>query len=487
MRPHVCVTLDDAVEAESLRVQLEAQGWQVGLVTGPDAEVPEQGQWDVIVAEAEPDGMDLVQRCARAEPPPAVILLSTFGTIQEAVQALQRGAFDFIARPASAEQVALSVQRAREQLDLRAENLRLRRSVAERFQLGRFTTRDAHTRRVLELVESVAPTRATVLLQGESGTGKSLLARVLHERSDRSAGPFVVVNCGALPGPLLESELFGHVRGAFTGAQRDKPGRFEEADGGTLFLDEISTASPELQVKLLRAVQDRVIERLGSNEPVEVDVRFVFASNRDLAGEVALGRFREDLYWRIHVVALSLPPLRERSGDVALLAEGFLTRYAAEYKRPALRFHPSALAWLCKAPWPGNVRQLENTVERGVLLARGEEILPGDLDNELAAQLLAPAPQSQEAAAASYGPFAPGQTPPPLREALAGPERSILLQALELCAWNRQATAAMLGINRTTLFNKMHKYELFALEAQASASALPASRQPGHLPRADAI
>jgi DNA-binding NtrC family response regulator len=249
---------------------------------------------------------------------------------------------------------------------------------------------------------------------------------------------------------------------------RDRPGRFEEAHGGTLFLDEISTASVELQVKLLRAIQERTVERVGSNASVEVDVRFVFASNVDLAAAVRAGTFREDLFWRIRVVAVALPPLRERSGDVALLAQAFLERFRAEYGRPRLELSPAALASLCRASWPGNVRQLENTLERAVLVARGARIEPADLAADPLAGEPAPAGPG---GAVRYGPFLPGEPAPSLREALAGPERSILLQALEHCGWNRQATAAMLGVNRTTLFNKMHKYGLFALD--------PAAARPG--------
>jgi two-component system response regulator AtoC len=453
-RPRALIALSDARERSSLALELERTGWDVA-----HPPVAPNADWDVVFAEADAPRPEAGSA--------ALVLVSSFGSVADAVRAVQSGAFDFVVRPASGEQLALCAERARERADLAAENSALRRSLSERYALGRLVTRDPRLRRVLELVEQVAPSRASVLIEGESGTGKTLLARALHERSDRAAGPFVVVNCGALPGGLLESELFGYARGAFTGAVRDKPGRFEEAHGGTLFLDEISTASVELQVKLLRAIQERVIERLGSNESVAVDVRFVFASNVDLAAAVRAGSFREDLFWRIRVVALSLPPLRERSGDVALLAQAFLERFRDEYGKAGLELSPAALASLCRSSWPGNVRQLENTLERAVLVARGARIEPGDLSADpLAGEPDEPEPGRE----VSYGPFAPGQPAPSLREALAGPERSILLQALEHCGWNRQATAAMLGINRTTLFNKMHKYGLFGLDPAAAGS-----------------
>jgi DNA-binding NtrC family response regulator len=450
MPARVLIALRDAREASDLAACLAAEGLRA--VCDPAAEAAELDGWDVVVADAEEHAGTSSIRSADAAVP-ALILLSSFGTVRDAVEALRAGAADYLGRPVSPEQLALSVQRALEQRRLEAENQRLRRSVAERFAVGSFATRDARTRAVLEVVESVADTRATVLIEGESGTGKSLLARVLHERSARAKAPFVVVHCGALPPQLLESELFGHVRGAFTGAVRDKPGRFEEAAGGTLFLDEISTAPPDLQVKLLRAVQERVIERVGSNDAIHVDARFVFASNRDLAAEVAAGRFREDLYYRIHVVALRLPSLRERPSDVPLLARGFLERYRAEHRRPSLDFSEQALARLCAAQWPGNVRQLENTIERAVLLARGPRIEPNDLGVELVEDAL-PAHDASLAAAPLYSPQHS------LREALEAPERRILVEALELNGWSRQRTAAMLGINRTTLFNKMRKHGL---------------------------
>jgi len=302
-----------------------------------------------------------------------------------------------------------------------------------------------------------------VLVEGESGTGKSLIARVIHRRSDRCDGPFVEVSCGALPESLLESELFGHVRGAFTGAVANKEGKFAAADGGTLFLDEISTASPAMQVKPLRVLEERTVEPVGSNKSQTVDVRVVVASNLDLETEVAAGRFRQDLYYRINVVCVTLPPLRDRLGDIPMLAEAFLDRYKPEGRDDNLEFGEPAMTLLQRYSWPGNVRELENVVERAAVLATGRLITIDDLPPKLV-QGVADAP-----AGAEYQPVA-------LKDALEPPERRIIEAALRGNGWNRQRTAEALQINRTTLYKKMKHYGLNGDLAAAHgepASVLP--------------
>ena len=281
--------------------------------------------------------------------------------------------------PVREELLFVQLGRLLEQRTLERENRVLRASLAERSELESFVTRDPRMRALLATVEVIADTRANVLLTGETGTGKTLLARAIHQRSSRRDGPFVVVGCGSLPGALLESELFGHVRGAFTGAVRDKVGKFELAHQGTIFLDEINSAPLDLQVKLLRVVQERRFERVGDEKTREVDVRILAASNASLEEEIAAGRFREDLYWRLKVIALHLPPLRERPRDVVELAQHFLERFAAYYGKPVRALAPATLALLVAHAWPGNVRELENVVERAVLLAPGEALQPGRL------------------------------------------------------------------------------------------------------------
>jgi transcriptional regulator with PAS, ATPase and Fis domain len=292
------------------------------------------------------------------------------------------------------------------------------------------------------MIEAVADTKATVLITGESGTGKSLIARAIHRRSSRRDKPFVEVACGALPETLLESELFGHVAGAFTGATGDKIGKFKQADGGTIFLDEIGTASPALQVKLLRVLQDYQFEPVGSTETITVDVRVILATNEDLQKAVQEGRFRRDLYYRINVINIELPPLRERVSDIPLLAEHFLKRICEEMGKPLKSLSDEAMAALQAYRWPGNVRELQNVLERAVLLGRKPVITLEDLPPDVAAALT------------------PGLSTPekaPLKQALQLPERQIILQMLEMHNWNRQATAKALGINRTTLYKKMKR------------------------------
>jgi len=424
----------------SLLQALEAGGLEVLCVrTAAEAlECAAELQAEVVLVDRHAGGDELLDSQGPASP--ALILTDAFGSIEEAVDAMRRGASDYLAMPAAAEQIQLVVHRALTQRRLVDENQRLRDVVAERRSLGGLVTRDPRLQAVLETIESVADTCVSVLIAGESGTGKTLLASALHESSERAAGPFVEVNCGALTPSLLESELFGHARGAFTGAVRDNPGKFEAADGGTLFLDEIGAASADLQVKLLRVLEDRRVTRVGESEPRNVDVRLVAATNVDLQEEVTAGRFREDLYYRLNVLALQLPPLRERPADVALLAARFLTQFTELHGRDVQGLEPAALSALCAHSWPGNVRELRHCMERAVLLSQSQRVLATELG------LPASGERSGQAEPGSESTY-------DLREELAAAEREIIRRALMACEGSRVRAAELLGINRATLLS----------------------------------
>ncbi|MCB9833768.1 MAG: sigma-54-dependent Fis family transcriptional regulator [Planctomycetes bacterium] len=392
------------------------------------------------------NGLELLHALKTRHPELRVIVMTAYGSIESAVTAMKNGALDYVTKPIDDQLLRQRVGRALEEGALRRENDDLRRRLDQVDRRTGIVAGHPSMQRVLASVDAVASTRATVLIRGESGTGKTILARAIHALSERRDRPFVEVSCGSLPDPLLESELFGYEAGAFTGAVRSKPGKFELADSGTIFLDEIANATPALQVKLLRILQDRVFEHLGGTRSIECDVRLVLATNADLERAVREGRFREDLFYRINVVAIELPPLRERRDDIPALAELFLRRYARDYGKEVRGLAPAALRFFMDFDWPGNVRELENVVEHAVVMAKGEVIQLDDLPGRYGGD--------PKLAAAELGIR-------PLKEAMEAPERDYILQVLKMNGGNRQKTAEMLQVNRTTLFNKMRKYDLF--------------------------
>ena len=439
---------DDEIILTSLGELLRLEGYQVETAASFEAASSLLGASEfqaVITDVAMPEvgGFELLKLVRNQYPDTAVIMITAYGTIQDAVEAIRRGAFDYLTKPIIDDEIRVVVERALAARSLREENRALKRQLGERWSLGNIIGHDYKMLHVFDLVEAVAEAPTTILITGESGTGKSMIARAIHQRSGRRAGPFVEVACGALPETLLESELFGHVRGAFTGAIGDKAGKFKQADRGTIFLDEVSTATPALQVKLLRVLQDFEFEPVGGARTERVDVRCILATNQDLASQVRQGRFREDLYYRINVVSIHLPPLRERLGDIPLLAEHFLVRHCERAGRQVLGFADEAMRLMQMYSWPGNVRQLENVVERAVVLSKNHRVAPEDLPEEVA--------RAGEPAAGDGGLR-------PLKEALERPEQEIILRALRACHGSRQATAQALGINRTTLYKKMKRY-----------------------------
>jgi two-component system, NtrC family, response regulator HydG len=398
------------------------------------------------------DGLEVVRRIRDADPEATVVVVSAHGTIPVAVEAMREGAIDFIEKPFSPEVLRARVEKAVE-IARERRGARTARARAEALEQDLGRAHDPHglvgrsepMRRVMEQVRKVAPTDATVLVLGESGTGKELVARALHDRSLRREGPFVSVSCAAIPDGLLESELFGHEKGAFTGAIRRKLGRFELAHEGTLFLDEVGEIPTSVQVKLLRVLQERRFERVGGEETVEVDVRVVSATNRDLAAMVREGRFREDLYYRLDVVSIALPPLRERPGDVDELARHFLARIAPRLGRGVTGFSPEALELLRRHRWPGNVRELENVIEQALVFGDRERVHPEDLPEGLRrapAQPSLPVPSGDRS----------------LTEILEDLERQLILSAYERARGVKAETARLLGIKPSALYYKLEKY-----------------------------
>ncbi|MEQ8763323.1 MAG: sigma-54 dependent transcriptional regulator [Planctomycetota bacterium] len=456
MKGRLLIADDEAIIRKSLQRLLEAEGHEVVTVeNGLEAlEALRDGKFDVLITDVNMpnlDGERLMLEVRRQHTDTDVIVITGYGTVESAVTAIRDGAFDYIVKPVEDEKIKSTIRRSLESRELRAENESLKRTLNFRTNYKNIIGRDQSMRKIFDIIEAVADTRATVLITGESGTGKTMLARAIHFNSNRHQKPFVEVNCGALPENLLESELFGHTKGSFTGAIKDKVGKFQQAHLGTIFLDEISTATHSLQIKLLRVLQDRVLERVGSNETVEVDVRVILATNSELSAEVKKGNFREDLFYRINVVSIEIPPLRERSNDIPHLAEFFLDYYNRENGKSLAGIHEDAMAKLVAHPWPGNVRELENAIERAVVLTKNDRVLPDDLPKIVVHSDIddvEPELESDEVM--------------PLKQALEGPEKRIIERALKLNKWNRQKTAQMLDVNRTTLFNKMKKYGLLA-------------------------
>ena len=445
MNKTILIVDDEKNTREGLRNALEDQ-YEVAVaadIAGAKA-IMEAEHADLLLTDlrlGSESGMELLSWAQRQQNPPVCIMMTAYGGIEEAVEAMKHGAYDFVTKPVNIDRLDLLVKRSLHGSEIERENTRLREQIDKKFGLESFVGESPAIERVLETIRQVAPSRATVLVTGESGTGKELAAHAIHQLSPRRRGPFVAVHCAALSPQLLESELFGHEKGAFTGASERRIGRFEQAAGGTLFLDEIGDIDAATQVKILRVLGERTFERVGGNKTIDADVRIVAATNRDLARMVAEGKFREDLYFRLNVVQLHLPPLRERSEDIPLLAEHFLREAARENDKPARELTSEALRCLVAYGWPGNVRELRAATEHGVVMANGPKISLRDLP----ANVRSAAP----VAASARGPL-------PLN--LGETELNLMRRALAECKGNRTLAAEKLGISRRTLHRKLREH-----------------------------
>jgi len=446
----ILIVDDDLAHRVMLRKLIGGWGYNVSEADDGAVAVEEvrKRSFDLILMDirmVRVSGIEALEQIKQINPSIPVIIMTAYASVETAVSALKKGAYDYLTKPLDFDELQIAIGRATEFNRLKKENEDLKRRLGEKFDRQSIIGQSPAMVRLLEMVEQVAPTQATILITGESGTGKEVIANAIHVNSNRKEAPFVKINCAALTETLLESELFGHEKGSFTGADKRREGKFVQADGGSIFLDEVSEMSPAMQVKLLRVLQERELTRVGGSDVVKVDVRVIAASNKDLKKEIREGRFREDLFYRLNVVALAVPPLRERSEDIPLLAQSFLKMFAERNGRAISGFTPQAMQMLAQYTWPGNVRELMNTVERAVVLSRAELIDAVDLAFPMADQADAPAPVRLPGSIEQL----------PLDEV----ERRSILEALAACGGNKSEAARRLGITRKTLRKKLEKYE----------------------------
>jgi DNA-binding NtrC family response regulator len=448
--PNILIIEDEAKMQRLLQLSLAEEGYTTRSAS--DAEqglrLLRQEKFDLVITDLKlpgMDGLEFLQAVKRSDARIPVILMTAFGTIETAVQAMKAGASDYVLKPFSLEEIKLIIKKELNVLRLQEENRDLREALGKRYQFKNIIARSAKMQEALAVVDRVAPTNSTVLLGGESGVGKDLIARAIHQHSRRSSGPFIKINCAAIPENLLESELFGYEKGAFTGAVSAKPGKFELADKGTIFLDEIGDVPPSIQVKLLRVLQEREFERLGGTKTLKVDVRLVAATNRDLRAALEQGSFREDLYYRLNVVPINIPPLREHKEDIPDLVHYFIERFAAEAGKNVSGITPAAMKKLMEFHWPGNVRELENIIERAVALTSRQQIEESDVRLDLS-----PSTTPKELTS-SGAPF------PPEGMTLEQFEDEIIQEALRRAHGNKSHAARLLGLSRNALRYRLSK------------------------------
>jgi DNA-binding NtrC family response regulator len=441
---------DELIVRESLGNWLKEEGYTVDTSeSGLDAlKKIEAGKFDLLIADIKMPGMDgieLLERAKKIEPDLQVLVITAYASIDTAVQAMRKGAFDYIVKPFNPEDVSQIIQRALKYKMLEKENILLRKELEKEYGIDEIIGRSKKIQEVFDLIRTVAESEAVVMIRGESGTGKELIARAIHANSKRKYGPLVALSCGSLPETLLESELFGYEKGAFTGAQFKRKGRLEMADGGTLFLDEIGDISPKTQVDLLRVLQEKIIYPLGSSNPVKIDVRIVSATNRNLEEAVRQGAFREDLYYRLNVVTINVPPLRDRQEDIPLLANHFFRKFIVVNSKKINGISGQAMEILLDYSWPGNVRELENVIEHAVVVCKTPEIQPVDLPDTVRKNTMKAEPAGDTAS---------------ITRSLDESEKQHILKVLEENRWNISKSARDLGIDRVTLYNKIKKYNI---------------------------
>jgi DNA-binding NtrC family response regulator len=454
LKPRILIADDEPLTLELVVERLHAEGYEVEVVSdGEEAiEAARKNSFKLVLTDLSMPGMggmEVLAHFVKHYPETPVIVLTGFGTIETAVEAIKRGAYDYLSKPANLDEISLTLKRAINHKDLKEENVALRSQIQEQHRLDRLIGQSAAIHHLYRIIKRVAKTDSTVLITGESGTGKELVANGIHYQSPRRDMPFVPINCGAIPEELLESELFGHEKGAFTGAFKERRGRFELANKGTVFLDEIGEMSPKLQVKLLRFLQETKIQRVGGSRTVEVDVRILAATNKDLERAVAENQFREDLFYRLNVIPIHVPPLRERAGDIALLIQHFLKQHCLKKNIPQKRMSEAAIESLEQYAWPGNVRELENVIERLVILTDTDEIQLLDLPKRM--QVV----QEPEVTHIELG-----QDGINLKETLDTLENRLIVDALQRAGGVKNKAAKLLGLNRTTLIEKMKKKQI---------------------------
>jgi DNA-binding NtrC family response regulator len=441
-RTKILIVDDELIMRESLAGWLERDGYVIETAASGEEglERLKETRFDILLVDIKMDGMsglDVLEKVKSTDPDVAVVMITAYGSISTAIDAMKKGAYEYLLKPFDPNELGVLIEKIIETQAQARENLFLREQYKDRTRFESMIGQSAAMQKVFDMIQDVAPTEATVLITGETGTGKGLAAKAIHSNSPRCDGPFVIVNCGAFPEHLLESELFGYQKGAFTDAKTTKKGRLELAHRGTLFLDEIGEISMRMQIDLLRVLEDRVFYRVGGTQPIEADFRVIAATNRDLGKAIKEGAFREDLFYRLNVISFDMPPLRDRKDDIPLLAEHFLRRFSQETNKAVDRLSREAMDEMMLYEWPGNVRELENAIERAVVVGKERRILPGDLPI-----------------------FNPENICFPADSSLKAVERGHIVRILEDNQWNISKSAEKLGIDRSTLYSKIRRYDI---------------------------